>query len=184
MTRTTIRRAAPRIETERLVLRVPEMDDAPAIFERYSSDEEVTRLLGWPRHRKLGDAKAFCAWSISEWARWAAGPYLICDHDGDVLGSSGFGFESARCAATGYVLAKDAWGRGLATETLEQMVKIAGEVGLVRLYALCHPDNPASYRVLEKCDFEREGLLRRYMELPNLEPGKLSDVLCYSRIYD
>ena len=37
-----------RLDTERLVLRRPRPADAQAIFARYSSDPEVTRLLGWP----------------------------------------------------------------------------------------------------------------------------------------
>ena len=38
------------IETERLLLRPPMQEDAESIFERYASDAEVTRYLGWPRH--------------------------------------------------------------------------------------------------------------------------------------
>jgi RimJ/RimL family protein N-acetyltransferase len=57
-------------------------------------------------------------------------------------------------------------------------------VGLRRLYALCHPDHPASSRVLEKCGFTREALLRRHSEFPNLRPGEPSDVLCYARVFE
>ena len=35
------------IETARLTLRQPWIDDALAIFERYASDPEVTRFLGF-----------------------------------------------------------------------------------------------------------------------------------------
>ena len=48
-----------------------------AIFARYSSDPEVTRLVGWPRHRHVDDARGFLQWSDAEWARAPAGPYLI-----------------------------------------------------------------------------------------------------------
>jgi RimJ/RimL family protein N-acetyltransferase len=171
--------------TARLVLRRPRAADAEDVFSRYSSDSEVTRFLGWPRHSSLGETLAFFKFSDAEWRRWPAGPYLIeCRQSGRLLGGTGLAFETPFRAATGYVLARDAWGRGYATEALRAMVSVAGEVGLRRLYALCHPDHPASSRVLEKCGFTREALLRRHSEFPNLRPGEPSDVLCYARVFE
>src|SRR5262249_46048648 len=118
-----------------------------------------------------------------EWQRWPAGPYLIESRDsGRLLGGTGLGFETPYRAATGYVLARDAWGSGYATEALRAVVEVASGVSIQRLYALCHPGHEASRRVLEKCGFAREGLLRRYSEFPNLLAGQPGDVLCYARI--
>ena len=36
------------------------------------------------------------------------------------------------------------------------------ELGMRRVQALVHPDNPASAAVLERLGFQREGLLRSY----------------------
>jgi len=36
------------IETERLVLRMPHLDDGPAIFSGWAQDQEVTRLRRCP----------------------------------------------------------------------------------------------------------------------------------------
>jgi RimJ/RimL family protein N-acetyltransferase len=174
-----------RINTARLVLRKPRPADAELVFARYSADPEVTRFLGWPRHRVLDETRAFLEFSDAEWQRWPMGPYLIeSREDGQLLGGTGLAFETPFRAATGYVLAKDAWGAGYATEALDRIVALAGEFGLRRLYALCHPDHPASRRVLEKCAFTREGLLRRHSEFPNLRPGDPGDVLCYARVFE
>jgi RimJ/RimL family protein N-acetyltransferase len=81
------------------------------------------------------------------------------------------------------VLARDAWGQGYATEALIAMRDLALRLGVDRLYALCHPEHTASWRVLEKGGFVREGLMRGYAEFPNLEPGRKSDVLCYSTVF-
>ena len=92
-----------------------------------------------------------------QWSRWPAGPYLIESRsDHKLLGGTGLGFETPSRAVTGYVLARDAWGNGYATEALTAIVNIAEGLGVVRLYALCHPDHPASARVLEKCGFRLE----------------------------
>jgi RimJ/RimL family protein N-acetyltransferase len=174
-------RAPERFETARLRLRKPVTADAETIFTRYASDPVVTRFLGWARHRSLEETRAFLEFSAAEWSRWPAGPYLVeSREDGTLLGGTGFGFETSYRASTGYVLAKDAWGRGYATEALHAMVSLARDMGIRRLYALCHPDHAASWRVLEKCGFCREGILRRHSEFPNLSPGEPCDALCYA----
>ena len=176
-------RAPTTIETARLILRKPVTGDAEAMFAAYASDAAVTRHLGWPRHRTIDDTRGFLAFSTAEWERWPAGPYLVCARDDRrVLGGSGLAFETPHRASTGYVLARDAWGRGYATETLRAIVATAVDLGVQRLYALCHPEHRASARVLEKCGFELEGTLRRHSEFPNLEVGVPRDVLCYAAV--
>ncbi len=176
--------AAERIETTRLILRKPTASDADAIFA-YASDPDVTRFVGFPRHLRLDDTRAFLHFSDAQWSRWPAGPYVIEARDsGAIVGSSGLKFDTARCAATGYVLHRHAWGRGYATEALGAMVDAARATGVVRLYAICHYTHRASAHVLEKGGFTLEGLLRRYAEFPNLGGGALDDVLCYARILE
>lgn len=172
------------IPTPRLLLKRPVGADAPAIFERFASDPAVTRYVGWPTHGSIESSRAFVNFSDGQWERGPAGPYLIFSKEnGSLLGATGLNPETPRRAATGYVLAKDAWGRGYATEALGAIVELAPALGIRRLYALCHPNHRPSQRVLEKCGFELEGTLRSYTEFPNLEPGVLADVLCYSRIF-
>ena len=172
-----------RIETSRLILRRPLLGDTSAMFERYARDSEVTKFVSWPRHLTVADTIAFLQFSDAEWDRWPRGPYLIESRvDGRLLGSTGLGFEAPDRAMTGYVLAKDSWGQGYATEALQAMVDQARRLGVVRLYAMCHPQHRASARVLEKCDFTCEGTWAQHAEFPNLAPGVRSDVLCYALI--
>jgi RimJ/RimL family protein N-acetyltransferase len=178
-------RELERIVTPRLVLRRPSAADAEAVFARYASDAEVTRFVGWPRHGSVEATLTFLDFSASEWERWPAGPYLIERRDdGLLLGGTGLSFETDSRAATGYVLARDSWGLGYATEALKCVAALAPELGVRRLYALCHTDHLASRRVLEKCGFQREGLLHRHAEFPNLAPGERLDVLCYALLFE
>ena len=171
-----------RFETTRLILRKPALADAEAIFTRYASDPEVTRYLSWPRHRSIEDTKAFLTFSNAEWSRWPAGPYLIESRsEQNLLGSTGLAFDAPSRSVTGYVLAQDAWRKGYATEALTAMVEIAERVGVVRLSALCHPDNSASVRVLEKCGFRLEERLEQFAEFPNLTPGRREACLRFIR---
>lgn len=172
--------ASERFQTERLILRRPTASDADAIFERYASDPEVTRFLAWPRHVSVEDAQVFLAYSNAEWRQWGCGPYLAhLRADGRLLGSTGLAFESRTIASTGYVLARDAWGLGYATEMLTAMVEVGRGIGLRRLYAICHVEHRASARVMEKGGLVREGVLPAHTVFPNLGPDR-ADVLCYA----
>ena len=178
--------APVRLETARLVMTVPDISEALEIFERYASDPEVTKYLGWPTHQHVADTEGFIAFSASQWEREGMGAYLIRSRDdGRLLGSTGLGragqpAESCR-AMTGYVLAKDAWGHGYATEALRAMVEVAQSIGVVSLSALCHPEHRASVHVLEKCDFARDLRWTRPTVFPNLEPDVPRDVWCFTR---
>jgi ribosomal-protein-alanine N-acetyltransferase len=175
-------KASERVETARLVLQRPRAADAEAIFRTYASDLEVTRYLAWARHIAVEQTRGFLSFSDAEWSRWPAGPYLIFSRAGLLVGGTGLSFEAPDCAATGYVFARNAWGQGYATETLQAMVDVAQSCGARILYALCHVDHRPSAHVLEKCGFTSEGVVRQYTEFPNLSPGELSDVLKYSRL--
>jgi RimJ/RimL family protein N-acetyltransferase len=177
-------KAPPQIETARLVLSRPAPGDADAIFQRYASDPDVTRFLGWPRHQSIADTQTFLAFSVREWERWPAGPYLIWSRgNGQLLGGTGFGFETPDQAVTGYVLAKDAWGKGYATEALTAIVQLARDIGVRRLKALCHPEHRNSWHVLEKCGFVRDSTWSKQVEFPNLAPGVPQDVVCYEMLF-
>jgi RimJ/RimL family protein N-acetyltransferase len=175
-------RAPFQVETSRLILAAPSAEDADAIFERYASDPEVTRYLGWPRHRSVADTLGFLSFSAAQWGQDGAGPYLIRDrNDGRVLGSTGLALEPRGVAITGYVLATDAWGKGYATEALRAVVDVAVSIGVERIYALCHPQHRASSRVLEKCGFDRDVHWTQQVEFPNLAAGVRQDVLSFAR---
>ena len=159
-----------RIEAPRLILRRP-----------VASDAEVTRYVAWPRHLSLDDTRAFLKFDDSQWKAWGCGGLLVFSRaDGTLLGSSGLGFTSADRAVTGYVFARDAWGKGYATETLQAMVDLAASLGVTRLEATAHVDHRSSWRVMEKCGFERDGILCRHTVFPNLS-SEPADVVIYSR---
>ena len=173
------------IETERLVLRRPKAGDAQAVFARYAADRMATRYLSWPTHRSVADTLAFLSWSDEEWKRWPVGPYLalIRNSGGRLVGSTGLSFKSLTRAVTGYVFARDAWGQGFATESLQAMVVLAQETGVERLEAICHVDHRPSAKVLEKCGFEQEEIRREHFVFPNLAPQKKADVAMYVQVF-
>ncbi|MBV8037582.1 GNAT family protein [Roseateles sp.] len=84
---------------------------------------------------------------------------------GRMLGSIGFHTVSPehRTAELAYDLAPGAWGQGIASAMGRLLVDWAhGHVGLLRVQATALSSNTRSMRVLERCGFTREGLLRSY----------------------
>ena len=180
-----MKKAPAHLESQRLTYRRPTSADAQAIFERYASDPEATRYMAWPVHRTIDDTYGFLSFSDAEWRRWPAGPFVIRAHGDDtVLGSTGFAFESAERAITGYIFARDAWGHGYATEALQTMVALAPRLGVRVLTASCHADHAVSARVLEKCGFQKAGLLPRHMVFPNVDSSEPLDVLSYTLSFE
>lgn len=174
-----MRGAPERIRTSRLLLRRPVRRDLDGIFARYASDPEVTRYLSWPRHRSLADTEVFLRFSDSEWQQYRCGPYLAFSlASGELLGATGLTLLQADVAETGYVLARDAWGRGYATECLRSMVDLARRLGVRSLRAQCHAAHHASVHVLEKAGFVLERRIAAAQTFPNLDP-RCHDVLSY-----
>lgn len=172
--------APRRLDSARLTFSKPGPEDAPAIFERYAGDRHATRYMAWPLHRSVLDTYNFISFSDDEWRRWPAGPYLIrLAADGTLLGSTGFSFETAERAITGYILARDAWGKGYATEALRAMVDLAPRLGLRLLTAAVHAGHAASAHVLEKCGFARDDRPARQMIFPNLGSSDPAGIVDY-----
>lgn len=168
------------IASPRLRFRRPERRDAEAIFAGWAGDPDVTRYLAWPTHRSVDDTRGFVEWSDREWATKVAGPLVIETRDtGRLIGSSGLLVDGTASASVGYVLARDAWGQGYATETLAAMTALADDLGIAHLHSACHPQHHASAHVLEKGGFR---LNARFLQtpFPNLIGGG-TDALRYLR---
>lgn len=124
-------------------------------------------------------AVASCAIGTQRIApRWAI------EIDGEAVG--GIGVEPgegiyARSGRFGYWLGEPFWGRGIMTAAVRATVEHAfTNLDLVRLEAPVFAWNPTSMRVLEKCGFEREGVLRNSV----LKDGELIDAVLFAKLRD
>jgi ribosomal-protein-alanine N-acetyltransferase len=171
--------APDEIRTARLEIRKPLVEDAEAIYA-YAGDPVATRYMGWPRHRSIDDTATYLAQAVHEWETEGVGAYVVVERASRrVIGGTGLHLLTPYRAITGYILARDAWDRGYATEACTAMVVLARELGLARVEADCHLDHRASARVLEKSGLRHEGILRAYLVFPNLGIDRPCDVHMY-----
>ena len=157
------------IQTERLLLRRPRMEDAPVIFESYAQDPEVTRYLVWKPHKSVQETEDFLSACEQLWRTGKDYAYAITlKEDGKLIGM--FGLHPMQMKVeVGYALARLHWGKGYMTEALRAAIDWAfTQPNVFRAQAICDVENIASARVMEKVGMTREGLLRRYVLHPNL----------------
>jgi len=108
--------------TRRLILRRPVPEDAGEIGRSYAHDPEVTRYLLFRPDQTDGELAAFLAETVRNWEKESAFSWVL------VLRESGrlIGMVDARVDSymvnVGYVLAKEHWGQGYATEALRAVV--------------------------------------------------------------
>jgi [ribosomal protein S5]-alanine N-acetyltransferase len=157
------------IETERLMLRKPRMDDAPAIFAGWAQDQEVKRYLTWRPHQSIEQTQDFIQSCLSAWEHETRFPYVITlKENGQVIGMIDPRVEGPKMGI-GYVAAPGHWGKGYVTEATRTLVEWAFQQSTIyRVYATTDVENLASQRVLEKVGMQYEGILRKYILHPNI----------------
>ena len=155
------------VETDRLRLRELTEADTEALHRIYG-DAETTRYLGRTGRptadleatarvvdfvHRHADLHGFSMWAVDEREGepvvGIAGLIWVEGHGPDV--------EAA------YVLRRDRWGRGYATEALRAVLEIGhDELGLDRIVALAYPANEPSRRVMEKAGMRADGTVAAY----------------------
>ena len=169
-----------RLETDRLLLRKPRMEDAPAIFEGYAQDPEVTRYLVWKPHKNVQETEQFLSACKELWQTRKDFAYAITlKENGKLIGMFGLHPMNLKIEV-GYGMARPYWGKGFMTEVLRAVIEWAlAQPDIFRVQAFCDVDNLGSARVMEKADMVREGLLRRYVLHPNIS-NEPRDVYLYA----
>lgn len=153
----------PLLESDRLILRLVEETDLPALLEVHALDE-VTRFLPYATWTSLADARAWFERVSRLHGESSAMHFVIVEkQSGVALGTCllfHFDETSAR-AEVGYVLGRRHWGCGYMQEALSLLFAFAfDDLSLRRLEAEVDPRNLASDRLLLRLGFTREGVLR------------------------
>jgi RimJ/RimL family protein N-acetyltransferase len=141
--------------------------DKPALVQHLNDLDIYDRTLRIPFPYTESDADDWLA-LVAKIAQEQGRPihWAIRSPDNALIGGCGFdGFQVGKShrAEVGYWLAKPLWGRGIMTAVVQQVCRHAfEEFGLVKVTAHVFSHNRASARVLEKCGFREEGLLRKH----------------------
>lgn len=155
----------PPLQTARLTLRAYTPADAPALAHLCNDLDVVRQTASHPFPYELRHAVEFID---QREADFLAGRSVVFGafrrDDGVLVGGTGLRREPAHNRAElGYLVGREHWGQGYATEMARHTLGYAfGELNLGRVHAGAYADNAPSIRVLEKLGFAREGLQRRH----------------------
>ena len=143
------------IETERLILRPWQEDDAEALY-KYASDPDVGPPAGWPPHTSVENSRDIIRTVLS-----AMETYAVCLKDGSPIGSIGLMLKGStdmtdrddECEL-GYWIGKPFWGQGMIPEAARAILCHAFEdLGMRAVWCGYYEGNVKSKRVQEKLGF-------------------------------
>jgi len=165
------------LETERLILRPWNTEDAEDFYE-YAKHPEVGLNGGWPPHTSREESLQVIQYFIEANDIWA----IVLKESNRVIGSVGLHADSKRpnisVKELGFVIGADHWGEGLATEAAKGAVAHAFEELNLDLLSTYHKTfNARAKRVIEKCGFVCEGILRQASKRYDKQ---IFDAACYS----
>ena len=144
------------LETERLILRRWEKNDAESLYE-YAKDPDVGPIAGWPAHRSIEESR-----DVIKNVFNGKEAYAIClKTDNKAIGAielklNGHTDMTERDdeCELGYWLGKPFWGQGIVPEAVKEMLRHAFEdLGIKTVWVGYYEGNIKSKRVREKCGF-------------------------------
>jgi RimJ/RimL family protein N-acetyltransferase len=151
-----------RIETERLLLRLPEAGDVQPMFEIHQ-DPEVMRFVGKPGGITV--AWRNVAMMIGHWHMLDYGMWIVETRaDGEVIGRAGLWNEAGGPGLElGWLMRRSAWGKGYATEASRAALEWAWRhLDADHIISVIHAENTPSIRIAEKLGqrFERTEMVK------------------------
>lgn len=156
------------VKTERLFLSEMTLADTEILFG-YWSDDSVTRYMNIEPFQSLQPVEEMIRMLRQlEIEGKALRCVIILQTTGEIIGTCGFNYidhENQR-AEIAYDLGMRFWKHGYATEAVQSLMKWGIEsFNLHRMEAKVDPRNEASISLLEKLDFQEEGILQDYEKI-------------------
>jgi ribosomal-protein-alanine N-acetyltransferase len=162
-----------RLETERLVMRLPEHSD----FRSWTGLRELSAsfLIPWEPtwshdHLTRRNFTARVHWAARTYTQGMGLPlFLVRKADNQLLGAitlDNIRRGPAQAGTVGYWMGQPFARHGYMREAITTLVRHAfTEMDLSRIEAACLPENAASRAVLEKAGFKYEGVAQSYLQI-------------------
>lgn len=149
----------PTLTTARLVLRPFTLDDVDPLYEILQQEDIMAYFPGAKAPPRAAVERLVQA-QLREWEERGYGWWAVAEKDQPahpILGWCGLGYlPDTDETEVAYLLSKDVWGQGYATEGARASVEWGfSTLDLTEIVGIVHPENVASQRVLEKLGMSR-----------------------------
>jgi RimJ/RimL family protein N-acetyltransferase len=171
------------LETQRLLLRLPEVADAEDLNGAIlASFDELHAWMDWAAQpQSLDETRTFCRDSLTAWKEETSFNCLMIERaSGAIVGASGYARLdwSVPKFEIGYWCRTDRVGQGYVSETTWALARHAFEELDARRVELRMDDrNQRSWRVAQRLGFEHEATLKNDVRSPD---GSLRDTRVYA----
>lgn len=146
----------PVLETKRLVLRAPRLEDVKSMAQLANDKRIAENTRRIPHPYTLGDAEDFISTVNVPKGEVA---FLVTLRDETIIGACGLTINDEEAPEIGYWLGVKFWNKGYATEAVRAAIDYAfTDLDHESLQAGARVTNPASRRILEKCGFQWTGV--------------------------
>ncbi len=165
------------IETERLILRRFEYTDDEAMLKYWVADEKIQSLYSEPVYSTKDEVKGLLdkyigSYEKKDYYRWA----VVEKTTGECIGQIAYFLVDNKnnFAEIEYCIGSDFQCKGYATEATKSVIAYGFNMMNLHKVQICTKTiNTPSKRVIEKCGFVYEGILRDYFYMNGEYVGRL-----------
>jgi [ribosomal protein S5]-alanine N-acetyltransferase len=146
------------LETERLLLRNQQPEDADVLAKMFG-DEEVMRFIGNGKtYPRSAAEQSIAKWNEYERTHGFTSWAVIRKEDNAFIGKCGFNYLPDNSdVELSYMLDEPYWGSGYASEIAKATLEYGlNKLNLKRVIAIVYPQNSPSIRVIEKTGMKYE----------------------------
>ena len=154
------------LETGRLLLRPFRIDDAQAMFDGWTSDDEVTKYVTWPTHRSVETTRALLEHWVAEYEQPERLNFaIVLKEEEKLIGGIDVVRYEDGAPVLGYTLSRPYWNRGYMTEACRCVLDYLFTRGYAEVRIDAMVENIGSNRVIQKCGGAFLGTAEVYLPL-------------------
>lgn len=140
------------LETDRLILRPFEYSDATDMFEKWASDDEVTKYLTWNTHKSIDETNNIISLWINQYEKPERINFAIVLKDTlELIGGIDVVGYLDGIPVIGYVLSRKYWNNGYMSEACKKVVEFLFNKGYNKIRIDAVVENIASNKIIQKC---------------------------------
>ena len=151
------------LKGNKVLLREFELKDAEDVYNNWGTDSEVTKYMLWKNYKNIDEAKDSINYYINCYKNDDPFRQYAIVYDNHVIGSINIVIRKRHhTGEIAYCLSRKYWKKGMMTDAINTLTKYYfDKYDLVRISAEVIEPNIASRKLLEKCGFTLEGILKK-----------------------
>lgn len=169
-----------RLGSERIALRAFTQDDVPNVAELAGDPRVAATTTHIPHPYTLAHAQQWIAGHAEQQEAGKALHWAIVEQEtGQLLGAISLEISVQDATAhMGYWIGTAYWRQGFGFAAAKRVSLWAQKLGVEKLAARCLASNQGSIKILQRCGFVQEGLLKSHVR----RGGIRQDMMCFGRM--